>query len=129
VLHAQDHAENIRVERLGILLRALVSDRADLAFGASVVDRDIQTAKPRNGLVDECANVTLLTDVGVDELGLPPNERSSLASAWPASSRRPATTTFAPCLAKARAAARPMPVSAPVIKTTDLFILRLLLTD
>jgi hypothetical protein len=31
-------------------------------------------------------------------------------------------TTFAPFLAKATAAARPMPVKAPVIKTTELLI-------
>ena len=44
VLHAQDHAENIRVERRGISFRAfrgLVRDRANLAFGASIVHRDI----------------------------------------------------------------------------------------
>src|SRR6476646_5706556 len=51
-----------------------------------------------------------------------PKERSSLTSAFPASSRRPATTTFAPFLAKATAAARPMPVSPPVINTTGLLI-------
>src|SRR3984957_4165336 len=51
-----------------------------------------------------------------------PRERSSLTSALPASSRRPATTTFAPFLAKATAAARPMPVKAPVINTTGLLI-------
>jgi hypothetical protein len=87
VLHAQDHAENIRVERRGIAFRGLVRDRANLAFGASE-----------------------------------PKERSSLTSALPASSRRPATTTFAPFLAKATAAARPMPVKAPVINTTGLLI-------
>jgi hypothetical protein len=38
----------------------------------------------------------------------------------PASSRRLATTTFAPFLATA--AARPMPVKAPVINTTGLLI-------
>src|SRR5436309_2537415 len=52
-----------------------------------------------------------------------PKERSSLTSALPASSRRPATTTFAPFLAKAMAAARPMPLKPPVIKTTGLLIL------
>src|SRR3977135_3918682 len=51
-----------------------------------------------------------------------PRERSSLTSALPASSRRPAMTTFAPFLAKATAAARPMPVKAPVINTTGLLI-------
>src|SRR6266849_7667337 len=55
-----------------------------------------------------------------------PKERSSLTSALPASSRRPATTTFAPFLAKATAVARPMPVNAPVISTTGLLIPHLL---
>src|SRR5260221_2198693 len=50
-----------------------------------------------------------------------PKDRSSFASALPASSRRPATTTLAPFLANARAAARPMPVRAPVIRTTGVF--------
>src|SRR6266404_1039590 len=52
-----------------------------------------------------------------------PKERSSLTSALPASSRRPATTTFAPFLAKATAAARPMPVSPPVINTTGVLMI------
>ena len=70
VLHAQDHAENIGVERRGIAFRGLVRDRADLAFGAGIVHRDIETAKPCDGLVDQSADVILLADVGVDELGL-----------------------------------------------------------
>src|SRR3984957_11428524 len=51
-----------------------------------------------------------------------PKARSSLTSVLPASSRRPAMTTLAPFLAKAMAAARPMPVKAPVIKTTGLLM-------
>src|SRR6202023_2643618 len=70
VLHAQNHAENIRVERRGIAFRGLVRDRANLAFGAGIVHRDIETAKPCDGLVDQSADVILLADVGVDELGL-----------------------------------------------------------
>src|SRR5207253_5591719 len=70
VLHAQDHAENIRVERRGIAFRGLVRDRANLAFGAGIVHRDIESAKPCDGLVDQSADVILLADVGVDELGL-----------------------------------------------------------
>ncbi|MDB5406509.1 MAG: hypothetical protein JWL84_1421, partial [Rhodospirillales bacterium] len=46
VLHAKNHAENIRVERRGIAFRALVRDRANLAFGPGIVHRDIETAKP-----------------------------------------------------------------------------------
>jgi len=57
------------------------------------------------------ADVILLTDVGVDELGLRPKERSFLDERLAGLITRPATTTFAPLLAKATAAARPMPVS------------------
>ena len=70
MLHAQDHAENIRVERRGIAFRGLVRDRANLAFGPSIVHRDIETSKPCDGLVDQSADVILLADVGVDKLGL-----------------------------------------------------------
>jgi hypothetical protein len=50
----------------------------------------------------------------------------ALTSSLPTSSRRPATITLAPFLAKATAAARPMPVKAPVINTTGLLIFRFL---
>src|ERR1700738_1355447 len=53
----------------------------------------------------------------------PPSSFSSRASTSPASSRRPDTITRAPFLANANAAARPMPVRAPVIRTTWSFIL------
>src|SRR2546428_435476 len=45
VLHAQDHAEDVRVERRGIAFRGLVRDRANLAFGAGIVHRD-RAARP-----------------------------------------------------------------------------------
>jgi len=70
VLHAQDHAENIGVERRGIAFRGLVRDRANPAFGAGIVHRDIETAKPCDGLVDQSADVILVADIGIDELGL-----------------------------------------------------------
>ena len=70
VLHAKDHAENIRVERRGKAFRGLIGDRAALALGRGVVHRDIETAKQCDGLVDQCADVILFTDVSVDELGL-----------------------------------------------------------
>ena len=70
VLHAEDHAENIRVECRGIAFRGLIRDRANLAFGAGIVHRDIETAKPCDGLVDQSADVIFVADVGIDELGL-----------------------------------------------------------
>src|ERR1700730_8026791 len=48
--------------------------------------------------------------------------RISLTSFWPSSSRRPEIATRAPSFAKASAVARPIPVSAPVIKTTGVVI-------
>src|SRR6266478_5049939 len=47
-----------------------------------------------------------------------PRLRSSVASFRPASLCRPETTTRAPSCAKATAVARPIPVNAPVIRTT-----------
>jgi hypothetical protein len=81
---------------------------------------DIETAKPRDRLVDQGADVIVLADVGVDELGLR-TERAQFFNERLAGLITPAgTTTFAPFLATA--AARPMPVKAPVINTTGLLI-------
>src|SRR4030095_13659232 len=55
-----------------------------------------------------------------------PTAGSSSTNSCPCLSRRPDTTTCAPSCAKITAAARPIPVSAPVIRTTGLFILHLL---
>src|SRR6201991_1839382 len=69
VLHAQHHAENVGLERRGKTFRGLVRDRADRTFGGGVVHRDIEAAKARDGFVDHGADIILLADVGVDELG------------------------------------------------------------
>ena len=123
VLHAQDHAEHVGVEGRGIAFGGLVGDRANLALGAGIVHCDIETPKALDRLVDESADVILVAHVGLDEFGLGA-ERAQLVDERLADIvRRPATTTFAPFLAKAIAAARPMPVSAPVIKTTELLLI------
>jgi hypothetical protein len=70
VLHAEQDAEDVRVERRGVGVRGLVGDRPDLAFGARVVHRDVETAEPGDGLVHQGADVVLPADIGVDELGL-----------------------------------------------------------
>jgi len=48
------------------------------------------------------------------------------AEALPSASRLPATTMRAPSLAKAMAEARPIPVRAPVIKTTGVLMFLIL---
>src|SRR3989454_8435372 len=69
MLHAQDHAQNVGLERRGKAFRGLVRDRADRTFGGGVVHGDIEMPKPRDGPVDHIADVVLLANVGVDELG------------------------------------------------------------
>src|SRR5947209_18435516 len=51
-----------------------------------------------------------------------PNSRSSVTNLAPASSRRPEIMRRVPSFAKANAVARPIPVRAPVIRTTFVFI-------
>src|ERR1700730_11810397 len=55
-----------------------------------------------------------------------PRSRNSATNACPASLWRPETTMRLPSAAKASAAARPMPVNAPVIRTTGVFVSSLL---
>ena len=88
VLHAQDRAEHIGVERRCIAFGGLLGDRARLAFGAGVVDRDIEPAEACDGLVDQIAHVVFVAHVGVDELGLDPRLRSSASECLAGLSRR-----------------------------------------
>ena len=70
VLHAEQRAEHVGLERGGKAFRGLVRDRTARAFGAGVVHGDIETTKPRDGLIDHVEGVILLAHVGVDELSL-----------------------------------------------------------
>ncbi len=83
MLHAQNHTKNIGVERRGIAVRGLVRDRAHLPFGSGIVHGDIETPKARDGRVDQSADIILLANVGVDELGLR-TERTQLLHERPA---------------------------------------------
>src|ERR1700732_691878 len=47
----------------------VANSAAKHSIGGGVVHGDIETPKPRDGLVDHIADVTLLANVGVDELG------------------------------------------------------------
>src|ERR1700720_4738425 len=119
VLHAQDHAENIRVERRGIAFRGLVRDALFTAPSRRPNRATVLSTRART-------SSSLRTSALMNSAS-EPKARSSLTSALPASLRRPATTTFAPLLANATAAARPMPVKAPVINTTGLLMFRFLM--
>ena len=127
VLHAEQRAEHIGVEGGGVAFGGLIRDRARLAFGACGIDGGVEPAKARDSLVDQIAHVILVAHVGTDERGFGA-EAAQLGLRAPCL-RLPGgrtTTTFAPSLAKATAVARPMPVKAPVIKTTGLLMFRFL---
>jgi hypothetical protein len=67
VLQAQHHAQDIGVEGGGIGFGGLFGDRAGLAFGAGVVDGDVQPAKAGDDAVDQGADIVFMADVGGDE--------------------------------------------------------------
>jgi len=118
VLHAQQRAEHIGVKGGGIALGRLLQDQARLAFAASVVDGCVDPAVAGDGLVDQFADLIVMTNVGLDKLGFGAEATKFASRALPSTSLRPETTTRAPSRAKAKAVARPMPVKAPVIRTT-----------
>ncbi len=70
VLHAEEDAEDVGVEDGGVGLGGLVGDGAGFAFGAGVVDGDVEAAEALDGAVDEAADVVLAADVGGDEFGV-----------------------------------------------------------
>jgi len=104
VLHAQDHAKNVGLERRGKASAVLVRDRADMSFGGarcSPRHQDGQTV--RRSCRPERGRHLLRTSVLMNSAS-EPKERSSLTSASPASSRRPANDHVRAFLAKATAA-------------------------
>jgi len=70
VLHAQQRAQHVGVEGGGVGLGALRGQRAWLALGAGIVDRDIQPAEARDGTIVQGLDVGLIADIGADEGGL-----------------------------------------------------------
>src|SRR5207253_625211 len=120
--------EHIGVEGSGIGVSGLLRHRTGLAFGAGVVDGRVQPTKARDGPIDQVPHLVLVAQSARRKSTSVPSARSSAASSWPAVSWRPATMIRLPSRAKASAAARPIPVSAPVIKTTGVPISKLLPT-
>src|SRR5438445_7662034 len=70
MLHAEQRAENIRVEGGGIAVGCLLGHRAGLAFSAGIVDGGVQAAEACECPIDEIAYFVLMAYVGADELGL-----------------------------------------------------------
>src|SRR5580693_7223418 len=68
MLHAEQRAEHIGIERRGVAVGGLFRHPAGLAFGAGAVDGRIQTTETRDGLIDQAAHIVLAAHVGADEL-------------------------------------------------------------
>src|SRR5882762_10814914 len=68
VLHAQQRAEYIGIERCRVAVRSLLRYRAGHAFRTGRVYSDIQTAKSFHGLVDQVTYVLFAAHIGADEL-------------------------------------------------------------
>jgi len=69
MLHCEQRAEHIGVEGRGIAVGRLLGDRAGVAFGASVVDGDVQPAKSFDRLRDKRAHFILTAHIGAHEFG------------------------------------------------------------
>src|SRR5260370_37211527 len=59
VLHAEQHAEHIGVEGVGVALYGLSDDQAPLALGAGIVDGGVDPAEPGYGLIDPLPHLIL----------------------------------------------------------------------
>src|SRR5260370_9356685 len=67
MLHAQQHAEHVGIEGGGVTVRRLFGHRAGLAFGAGIIDGDVEAAEPRDGLLDQVLHLVLMADIGANE--------------------------------------------------------------
>ena len=67
MLHAQEHAEHVGVEGGGVARRGLLDDRTGRAFGAGIIDGDIEAAEPGDRPVDQVLHLVLVAHVGADE--------------------------------------------------------------
>jgi hypothetical protein len=119
MLHAQQRAEDVGIEDGRVALGGMFYNRTGLAFGSGSVYRHIKATEACHGLIDEVSYVVLVPYIRIHEFRL----RVESAQLSHQISADFITSTsdndaLAPSFAKARAAARPMPERAPVIKTT-----------
>jgi hypothetical protein len=70
VLQPEHRAEHIGVEHGGVAVGRLLGQRAGPAFGAGIIDGDVDPAEPRDRLIDKAAHIVFTAHVGLDEGGL-----------------------------------------------------------
>src|SRR4029434_4576685 len=98
-----------------------------LAFGTGVVDRDVQATEALNGPIDQVPHLVLVAHIRTEELSFSA-ERAQLGCQFLAGFLVPTGNNGAGTFPREspRRRARPIPVSAPVIKTTGVPISPLL---
>src|SRR3982074_3269522 len=67
MLHAQEHTEHVGVEGGRVAVRGLFGEGAGRAFGAGVIDGNVEAAEPGDGPVDQILHVALVADGGAHE--------------------------------------------------------------
>src|ERR1700736_3153673 len=70
MLHAEQRTQNVCVERRGVGFCSLFRHRARLALSSSAIDRNIQTAKARDGPIHQITHIIFVADVTTDKNGL-----------------------------------------------------------
>jgi hypothetical protein len=70
VLHAQENAEYVGVERRGVAIFRLIGHDARLALGAGIVDGNVEPSEFCDSLVDEVADLFVAAHVGANEFSL-----------------------------------------------------------
>src|SRR5207253_10314376 len=61
VLHAEQRTQDVCVEGRGVGFCSLFRHRAGRAFGSSAIDSSVQMTKTRNSLIDQAAQVIVVT--------------------------------------------------------------------
>ena len=69
VLHAQQHTKHIGVEDGLIALGGYVGSRTGSAYGASVIDGNVEAAEASDGLVNKVLDFLFMPHIGAHKLG------------------------------------------------------------
>src|SRR5207244_7702519 len=67
VLHAEQRTKDICVEGRGVSVGTLFRHRSGCTLRSGAVDRNVETAKTRDSLIDQVAHLLLMTHVRAQE--------------------------------------------------------------
>ncbi len=70
MLHAEQRTQDVCVERRGVGFRSLFHHRTRCTLSSSAIDSNVQTTKPRDGLIHQITHFIFVADVTTDKNGL-----------------------------------------------------------